>query len=717
MDIANLLIKADSSQVKTATKALDDLGKKANETQVKNKKLKDSQSELNNIFSKTIPTVKNLIGSYIGIQGIKSLGRLSDTYTNIENRLKLVTSSTQELAMVQNQLTRVSDETFTSLSSNATLFNRLAVSTREFGYSQQDVIKATQALQQTFRISGTTTAEAANSAVQFAQGLAAGALRGDEFRSVAEQNTRLMQLLSQGLGVSTGKLKEMADEGLLKTQELMPVLINSLAQLNKEAEDLAPAFEQTISKIIEKFGLGLDSAFRMSKGFKDIGDAMRELIPIAQAVGAAIGTFIGIYASTLNVISGQILQISRSLGLAPSRAKSGSFDDLSQVDREMKIYDNLLNKQNKFQKLLGMDKGTKIRIESLKQERKEILKNITLTEDQFGPFQVFGPIVSDEKLKEINKAAFLPRKKPQIPDEYFAKKSEAAEKALGETMKKPQSDFNSSVNEAESAINGILSPLESYRIALSNIEKMQKSGALAQASSSLGLTETQAKTRLMSQATKQLADDQEELKNKLKENQTELQKYAIAAQDTQKSIMDFAFNGVKSLEDNLVDLVRGTKSVSDAFKDMADSIISDLIRMQVKKSITGPLSAGIDEIISSGGSSGILSGIGGALGFASGGSFKVGGVGGPDSQLVPLRLTPGEVVNVKKGGQGGGMGVPNITIINNNAGQSQVGTGVSPNGKDIEIVIDQVVAKNINNPASSSYQAIRNFGAGRMSRG
>jgi hypothetical protein len=38
------------------------------------------------------------------------------------------------------------------------------------------------------------------------------------------------------------------------------------------------------------------------------------------------------------------------------------------------------------------------------------------------------------------------------------------------------------------------------------------------------------------------------------------------------------------------------------------------------------------------------------IGFATGGSFKVGGAGGPDSQRVNLNLSPGEIVNVRRPG-------------------------------------------------------------------
>ena len=40
----------------------------------------------------------------------------------------------------------------------------------------------------------------------------------------------------------------------------------------------------------------------------------------------------------------------------------------------------------------------------------------------------------------------------------------------------------------------------------------------------------------------------------------------------------------------------GTKSVKDAFKDMARSIVQDLIRMQIQKSITGPLGNALSNL-------------------------------------------------------------------------------------------------------------------------
>ena len=50
-----------------------------------------------------------------------------------------------------------------------------------------------------------------------AQALGAGALRGEEFNAVNEAAPRLMKALADGLGVPVGKLKQLAEQGLLTT--------------------------------------------------------------------------------------------------------------------------------------------------------------------------------------------------------------------------------------------------------------------------------------------------------------------------------------------------------------------------------------------------------------------------------------------------------------------------------------------------------------------
>lgn len=104
------------------------------------------------------------------------------------------------------------------------------------------------------------------------------------------------------------------------------------------------------------------------------------------------------------------------------------------------------------------------------------------------------------------------------------------------------------------------------------------------------------------------------------------------------------------------------------FSDVLKGIEKDVARIIVRKSVTEPIGNAVSSIFNGssgagGGGQNIFGSIAELFGFATGGSFTVGGSGGTDSQLVAFKATPGEMVNVQTPGQqqaGGG-----VTIIQN----------------------------------------------------
>lgn len=61
------------------------------------------------------------------------------------------------------------------------------------------------------------------------------------------------------------------------------------------------------------------------------------------------------------------------------------------------------------------------------------------------------------------------------------------------------------------------------------------------------------------------------------------------AADIQEAYEQVAADGLDSLTDGMVDIITGTKTVGQAFSEMANSIIADLARIAIQKYITGPL--------------------------------------------------------------------------------------------------------------------------------
>jgi len=93
----------------------------------------------------------------------------------------------------------------------------------------------------------------------------------------------------------------------------------------------------------------------------------------------------------------------------------------------------------------------------------------------------------------------------------------------------------------------------------------------------------------------------EVIKETLEASKSPLQQYAESVDNVQASLQNVALSGLKSMEDALVGLVNGTMSAKDAFRSMASSIINDLIRIMIQKSITGPIAGAMDGFFSGGG--------------------------------------------------------------------------------------------------------------------
>src|SRR5690606_2602352 len=98
-----------------------------------------------------------------------------------------VTTGTENLTTVTSRLFDVANRTRSSFEGTANLYARVALATKELGIGQQELLTFTERVNQAIILSGASAQEAQAGLIQLSQGLASGALRGDELRSVLEQ--------------------------------------------------------------------------------------------------------------------------------------------------------------------------------------------------------------------------------------------------------------------------------------------------------------------------------------------------------------------------------------------------------------------------------------------------------------------------------------------------------------------------------------------------
>ena len=184
----------------------------------------DMQSQLQRI--QQIATVA-LGGSYAG--GLaKSVAATADEFKNLEARVKLATGEGENFTSSFAGVQRVALSTNTALDETATLFARLAKTGQEAGQSaelaQQNALQLTETINQAIQLSGGSAESAKAAITQLIQGLQSGVVRGEEFNSMMEQAPRLSQAMANGLGVTTGELRKMAEQGALTSDVVMKAL-------------------------------------------------------------------------------------------------------------------------------------------------------------------------------------------------------------------------------------------------------------------------------------------------------------------------------------------------------------------------------------------------------------------------------------------------------------------------------------------------------------
>ena len=217
-------------------------------------------------------------------------------WTDMSNRLKMVADGTDGLARAQAEVVRIAQSTRAPLEATAQLYQRIAQQQDALGMSTSRVAGVVETVSKAMALSGVSAGAANAALVQFGQALASGVLRGDELNSILEQAPGLAMALADGLGTTTGKLREMGVQGKLTADMVVGALEKQAAAINEQFGKMAPTVSQALTNVNTSFtqfigkmdeALGLTSALARSIDFvaKNF-DTLATILGGAAIVGA-----------------------------------------------------------------------------------------------------------------------------------------------------------------------------------------------------------------------------------------------------------------------------------------------------------------------------------------------------------------------------------------------------------------------------------------------
>lgn len=184
--------------------------------------------------------------SLMAILSAQQVAEYADAWTTLNNKLANALRPSEQLVDVTERVFNITQQTRGSLDATASLYARLERATREYGTSADDLAKLTTIINQGFVVSGATAQEAENAIIQLSQGLASGALRGEEFNSVNEQGNRIIVALADSMGVSIGQMRQMAAAGKLTTDVVVNGLLSQGTAIGNEFANTTTTISQAL---------------------------------------------------------------------------------------------------------------------------------------------------------------------------------------------------------------------------------------------------------------------------------------------------------------------------------------------------------------------------------------------------------------------------------------------------------------------------------------
>ena len=479
-DLATIGFKADTTQLVTAEKRLDSLAKHGDKTE----KSIDG-------MNKALGAAGAVIATLGLTRATQEVIQYADSWTMVTNQLRQVTSGTEDLFLTQQKVVDLAKETRTNLEATTDLYAGLSRSTQSLGKTQEDVLAVTGTLNKLFLVGGKSAEEAAGAIRQLNQGLEAGALRGDEFNSVAEGAPRILDALSNSLNIARGDLKTFAATGGITAEILFKALKDYETTADRMASKVQATYAQSLevaktnvtqfvgeSEILKESTMALGNAFVFaSENIEPIiaGLGAAGAVLVASTIPSMVSYTASLAAATAGtsaltlatrVLLGPIGLTVAALGAAAT-AFSVYKDDIDEASKAAEDHAKSLSKIEKSaQSLIELEKDKK---------SKEFTKSYIETQKEAAKVQQ-DLIDSEIELKRLRESTPT---RELMNLKQFTDAIEKAKDAVDKN-KKSLKEKNDTLDALNNALDGNIQSLQGWKEAGSEVVKVTKEMSAAQ---------------------------------------------------------------------------------------------------------------------------------------------------------------------------------------------------------------------------------------------
>lgn len=279
-----------------------------------------------NATRRALAFLRSFLVVFASVQIFSGIFRLADAFTNLSNRLTVLSRDAQVVQSLRSEIFRLANETRLPVEDLNEVFVRISRSTLRLGLNFKELLGITETVSKAVQLGGASAQEAAGGLRQLSQGLASGALQGEELRSVAENLPRVADVIAKefipelkeaglitqdfsgkdglgGLLIALNRVKE----GVLVTNRVIKAFVDEGGEINEAFSRIRPTIEQAFTvfrnRVVE-FAGNLNQTTGIAN---TLAEGILKLSEHVDILVASFAAFVGVF--TFNLIIHQLVSI------------------------------------------------------------------------------------------------------------------------------------------------------------------------------------------------------------------------------------------------------------------------------------------------------------------------------------------------------------------------------------------------------------------------
>lgn len=213
---------------------------------------------------------------------VQPIIEMADAYTLLQNKLRVVADSQEQVNWLTSQMFEVSARTYSSVEATTKAFQRFDLALSQLGASQEETIRMTETINKSLVLSGAGTDEQTAALLQLSQAFNKGKLDGDEFRSVMELMPLAADAIADELDVVRGELLELAPQGIITAEVMRKAFRKTADDIDGRFSKVIPTVSQSVT-VLKNEVTGLFGTFNTGTGASE--GLSSSLLELASAIG------------------------------------------------------------------------------------------------------------------------------------------------------------------------------------------------------------------------------------------------------------------------------------------------------------------------------------------------------------------------------------------------------------------------------------------------